>query len=96
MKYTILPIKMVLGIAALGFMVSGCAEPAFYADREHGIASSAAFDQQIVHKDYKYAGKPVEGLDAIYAENVMGRYLETFKEGFTKEDFEITETGLED
>jgi len=96
MKYAILPGKMVLGYVVLGFLLSGCAETAYYADREHGIASNAAFDQQIVHKDYKYAGKPVEGMDAIYAENIMGRYLETFKEGFTKEDIDITDTGLED
>ena len=96
MKYIYLPITMVLGFMLLGFLVSGCAETAYYADREHGIASNDAFDQQIVHKDYKYAGKPVEGMDAIYAEQIMGKYLETFKEGFTKEDFEISETGLEE
>ena len=93
MKHNILPITMVLGFMVLGIMVGGCAETAYYADREHGIASSDAFDQQVVHKDYKYAGKPVEGMDAIYAENIMGKYLDTFKEGFTKEDVEITDTG---
>ena len=91
MKYIILPITMVLG-----FMVSGCAETAYYADREYGIASSDAFDQQVVHKDYKYAGKPVEGMDAIYAEEIMGTYLKTFKEGFTKEDIDISEVGIDE
>ena len=87
-------ITMVLGFMVLGFMVSGCAETAYYADREHGIASSDAFDRQVVHKDYKFAGKPVEGMDAIYAEHIMGKYLDTFQEGFTKEDIQITETGV--
>jgi len=91
MKYITLPL-----VLALGLILGGCAETAYYADREHGIASSDAFDQQVVHKDYKYAGKPVEGLDAIYAEHIMGKYLETFTEGFTKEDFEVTETGIEE
>ena len=91
MKYITLPL-----VLALGLILGGCAETAYYADREHGIASSDAFDQQVVHKDYKYVGKPVEGMDAIYSENIMGRYLETFKEGFTKEDIQITETGLQE
>jgi hypothetical protein len=70
--------------------LGGCANSAYYADREHGLASRDAFDQQIVHKDYKFAGKPVEGMDAIYAEHIMGKYLDTFQEGFTKETIDIT------
>lgn len=85
MKFTILPI-----VLAFGLILGGCAQTAYYADREHGIASSDAFDQQIVHKDYKYADKPVEGLDAIYAEHIMGKYLDTYQEGFTKEIIDIT------
>ena len=96
MKYNVMPTTTVLGFLLLGFMVSGCAETAYYADREHGVASSDAFDQLVVHKDYKYANKPVEGMDAIYAEHIMGKYLDTFKEGFTKEDIQITDTGLEE
>ena len=87
--------RMVLGFILLGFMVSGCAETAYYADREHGVASNDAFDQQIVHKDYKYANKPVEGMDAIYAEEIMSTYLDTFSEGFTSEDIDITATGIQ-
>jgi hypothetical protein len=90
MKYTVLILVLV------SFALSGCAREAWHADREFGVASNDAFDQQIVHKDYKYAGKPVEGLDAIYAEHIMGRYLETFQEGFTKEDIDINETGVEE
>jgi hypothetical protein len=84
MKYTVL----ILALAS--FVLTGCAREAWYADRELGIASADAFDQQIVHKDYKYAGKPVEGLDAIYAEHIMGKYLDTYQEGFTKEPIDIS------
>ena len=84
MKYTVL----ILALASLA--LSGCAREAWYADREIGMASGDAFDQQIVHKDYKYAGKPVEGLDAIYAEHIMGKYLDTYQEGFTKEPIDIS------
>ena len=77
MKYNTLPI-----VLALGLILGGCAESAYYADREHGIASSDAFDQQIVHKDYRYASKPVEGMDAIYAEHIMSKFLQTFQTMF--------------
>jgi len=82
-------------IVVLVLLLGGCARDAMYADREYGIATSDAFDQQIVHKDYKYAGKPVNGIESIYIENSQGRYLETFKEGFTKEDIDLSETGVE-
>jgi len=85
MKHNFLPIVLIFGL-----FLGGCANSAYYADREHGLASRDAFDQQIVHKDYKFAGKPVEGMDAIYAEHIMGKYLDTFQEGFTKETIDIT------
>jgi hypothetical protein len=85
-----------LAILALALIFGGCANEAWYADREFGVASRDAFDQQIAHKDYKYAGMPVEGMDGLYSENIMGRYLDTYKEGFTKETFEISETGIQD
>lgn len=88
MKYSA-PFVLIL----LGLFLGGCAREAWYADREFGIASSNAFDQQVVHKDYKYAGLPVEGLESLYLENTMSRYLETFEEGFTEEDIDITSTG---
>lgn len=73
----------------VGLFVGGCAQEALYVDREHGVASSDAFDQQIVNKDYKYANKDVEGLDAIHAENIMGKYADTYKSGFTKEKIDL-------
>ena len=89
MKYSFL-----LAFGVLLTLISGCAHEAYYADREHVVASSDAFDKMIVHKDHKYAGMPVEGIDAIYIENVMGRYLETFTEGLTKEDIDTSEAGF--
>lgn len=91
MKYSIL-----LAVLLPGLFLGGCARDAYYADHEFGAASRDAFDQQIVNKDYKYAGMPVEGMDGIFAENIMGKHLDTFKEKSTKEDFDITETGLSD
>jgi hypothetical protein len=89
MKYSVL-----MAGGALCLMLSGCAHDAYYSDREHGMATRDAFDQMIVHKDYKYAGKPVEGMDAIYAEHIMGKYLDTFQEGFSKEDIDISEADV--
>ena len=83
-------------ILALGLFLGGCAHEAYYADREHGIASNDAFDQQIVHKDYKYAKQPVEGMDGIYSENIMGKYLDTYKTPSTTEQMDITEIGISD
>lgn len=90
MKYSTLP-----ALLALGLFLGGCAREAVYADHEHGIASRNAFDQQIVNKDYMYADKPVEGMDGIYAEHVMGKYLGTYTQGFTKTVVDIGETGVE-
>lgn len=89
MKYPALLI-----ILGFGLFLGGCAHEALYADREHGVASNDAFDQQVVHKDYKYAQKPVETMDGIYSEHVMGKYLDTFRQGFTKENIDIGETGV--
>jgi hypothetical protein len=91
MKYSVL-----IALLVLGLLLGGCAQEAWYVDREHGIASSDAFDQQIVNKDYKYAGKPVAGMDGIYTEQIMSTYHKTFTEGFTKEDIDISEIGIEE
>ena len=84
MKYIIL-----LSVAAL--LLTGCAQEAVYADREHGMATRDAFDQQIAHKDYKHANKSEEHLDGIYAESIMGVYQGSFSEGFTGESFGTTQ-----
>lgn len=91
MKYSALCALLIFGL-----FLGGCAREAWYADQEHGIASRDAFDQQIVNKDYKYANKPVEKMDGIHAEQVMGEYLDTYTQGFTKENITITETGAQE
>lgn len=88
MKYFFLII-----VAAL--FVSGCAKEAYYVDHEYGMASTDAFDRQIVHKDYKYATKPVEGMAGIHAESIMDTYHGTFSDSFTKESIDITQTGAD-
>lgn len=82
MKYSVLS-----ALFTLGLFLGGCAHEAAYVDKEHGLASNAAFDQQIVNKDYKYADKAVVGMEALHSENIMGKYSETYKDGFTKEKF---------
>lgn len=91
MKYTAMTL-------VVGFLLVGCAamEDAYYVDREFGMATTDAFDRQIIHKDYAHAGKSVEGLPALHAESIMQTYHNTFTEGFTKETFEIFDVGTED
>lgn len=91
MKYASLFVPL-----AATLLLGGCAMEARYADREFGVANRDAFDRQIVYKDARYADKPVEGLDAIYAEHVMGKYLDTYSQGFTKEKIDISEVGIQD
>jgi len=79
-----------LSLFIFGLSISGCAREACYVDKEYGLASNSAFDQQIVNKDYKYAGKDVSGMDALSSENIMGKYVDTYKESFTKEEIDIS------
>lgn len=81
-----------------GLLLAGCAsfEEAYYTDREHGKASTDAFDRMIVNQDDQHAGKVPEGLDGIHAEPIMGSYNQTFSEGFTSEDIDISVVGPED
>jgi hypothetical protein len=75
-------------------LLAGCAQEAIYADHEFGIATQNAFDQQIVHKDGKYANKPVDQMDGLYSEHIMGTYLNTFSQGSTRENIAIGESGV--
>lgn len=72
--------------ALLGLLVTGCAafEEAYYIDREFGLASQAAWDQQIVNKDQAYGDKPAEGLAGITAEEVIQVHNKAFAEKPTK------------
>lgn len=79
MRYLIL-------IFTVTIFMTGCAQEAYYADQEHGIASMDAYNQQIVHKDYVHADKDVNGMEGLHAEPTMQMYHESFGEGFTQED----------
>jgi len=79
-----------LTILTFGLFLGGCAHESCYADREFGVASKVAFDKHIINQDYKYADKDVSGMDALYSENIMGKYADTYKSSFTKEDIDIT------
>ena len=65
---------------------TGCAQEAYYADQEYGIASMDAYNQQIVHKDYVHADKDVNGMEGLHAEPTMEMYHDSFGQGFTDLD----------
>lgn len=89
--------KHLVFAAILGLLISGCAamEETYFIDREFGVATNDAFDQQIINKDYAHANQPVEGMPALHAEPVMGTYHSTFSTGFTKESIDINAVGSE-
>lgn len=74
-------------------VLTGCAQEAYYADHEYGAATTDAFDQMIVHKDYAYAHKTSESMDGIHAEPIMEVYQSSFSEGFTMESIDTSSTG---
>ncbi|MDH3998745.1 MAG: membrane lipoprotein lipid attachment site-containing protein [Desulfuromonadales bacterium] len=78
-------------------LLTGCALPeqAYYTDREFGMASQDAFDQQVAYKDYRYAKEPVEGMAGLHSEPAMSSYHSTFNESFSSEDIDINQTGGE-
>ena len=79
MRYLIL-------IFTVTIFMTGCAQEAYYADQEHGIASMDAYNQQIVHKDYVHADKDVNGMEGLHAEPTMQMYHDSFGQGFTDLD----------
>lgn len=64
------------------FLMAGCAsfESAYYVDREFGQASQAAWDQQILYPDYRYADIIPVGEPGIIAEEIMAVHIDTYKE----------------
>ena len=74
-------------------ILPGCAHEATYADNEYGLASMDAFDRQIVHKDYAYADKTVDGMDGLHAEPTMEMYHNSFGDGFTQESINTSSPG---
>ena len=81
-------------IIGISLLLAACAKETVYVDHEFGMATQDAFNQQIIHKDYAHAGKKVEGLPGINAEPIMNTYQQTFTEGFTREDFDISSFGV--
>ena len=77
-------------------VLTGCAHEAHYADNEFGIASMDAYDRQVVHKDYVYADKNVDGMKGLHAEPTMQMYHDSFGEGFTQETVDTSSPGLGD
>ena len=74
-------------------ILAGCAQEAYYADREHGIATKDAFDQQVVNKDYVHASKTSDSMDGLHAEKTMELYHNSFGEGFTQESISTSSPG---
>ena len=74
-------------------VLTGCANEAYYADNEFGMASMDAYDRQIVHKDYVHAGKTEDNMDGLHAEPTMGLYQSSFGEGFTQESVSTSSPG---
>ena len=72
------------------FVLAGCAQEAYYADNEYGVASMDAYDQMIVHKDYAHADKTTDGMEGIHAESTMKLYHNSFSEGFTQDTVDIS------
>ena len=85
--FLVLPLLAMVGCASV--------QEAYYVDQEMYQASEAAFAMQIVNKDYRYGGNPTEDLFGNAAEEVMDTYIQTYTEGFTETDIEITDTGTE-
>ena len=85
--------KILFMFLTSGLILVGCAAETPYIDHEFGTATRNAFDRQIVHQDYRYADKQVEGLPGIHSEKVMQTYHNTFSESFTQENIDITATG---
>ena len=74
-------------------LMTGCAQEAYYADNEYGMASMDAYDRMIVHKDYVYANKTADDMDGIHAEPTMELYQSSFGEGFTQETIDTLSPG---
>ena len=74
-------------------VLAGCAQEAYYTDREYGIASRDAFDQQVVNKDYVHASKTSDSMDGLHAEPTMEMYHDSFGEGFTQESVSTSSPG---
>ncbi len=53
-------------------------QDAYYVDHEFGVAQNDAIEQQIAHKDYKYAQEGPADMPGIHAEKIMDTYQDSF------------------
>jgi hypothetical protein len=74
MKYLLLMV--------LGLLLTGCAsfQEAYILDQEFGLASGAAWEQQIAFPAPSSVDRPPMGIEGITAEEIMGVYNGTFAE----------------
>ena len=79
-------------LAAFAILLSGCS--AIYTDKEFGKAQTISFDSQIAYPDYRYAQATPAGMEGILAEEVMQKYSGSYGEGFSKQNIDITSTGI--
>ena len=87
------PLTLVAILIPLTMIFSGCS--ALYTDREFGKAQMISYDSQVAYPDYRYVQETPNTLEGIFAEDVMLKYSGSFKEGFTKQEIDITSTGIE-
>lgn len=85
--------KYIALIFFAALILAGCAQEAYYADHEYGLATTDAFDRQIAHKDYVHADKTDDGMDGIHAEPIMQTYQNSFSQGFTMESIDTSAPG---
>lgn len=79
-------------VVSFAMILSGCS--ASYVDKEFGKAQMTSFDKQIAYPDYRYTQKTPTGMEGILAEEVMQRYTESYREGFSKQKIDITDAGM--
>ena len=85
-------LTLLIILVPVAMLFSGCS--AAYTDKEFGKAQMLSFDSQIAYPDYRYAQSVPNELEGILAEEVMRGYFQSFKQGFSKQDIDITSTGI--
>lgn len=87
------PLTLFIILVPAAMLFSGCS--AAYTDKEFGKAQMLSFDSQIAYPDDRYAQSMPDALEGILAEEVMRGYFQSFKQGFSKQDIDITSTGID-
>lgn len=83
-----------MAVIGILLLLAACApfEEAYYIEREFSKDSQAAWDAQIVNKDFRYADRVPEGMAGITAEEIMSSHTKTFAEKPSKS--KIIEFGM--